>query len=79
LKYADSAPQKLPTPTLVIQQFFTNTQLHDLREALWQWLKLTITGTYTLEAPLERANLIYLYEKLERLVEAVWVMERERL
>jgi hypothetical protein len=71
------SPEEIVNPHLVIQQLFINTPMPDLREALWQWLKLTITGTYTLKDPLERANLVYLYEEMERVLEAVWVMSGE--
>lgn len=63
--------EEIAKPQLVIDRLFANTHLPALREGLWQWLKLSDTGTYN---PLERANLVYLYEEMERLVEAVWVM-----
>jgi hypothetical protein len=71
------SPEEIDNPHLVIERLFANTHLPALREALWQWLKLTITGTYSLEEPLQQANLVHLYEEMERVLEAVWVMREE--
>ncbi|MCX6317285.1 MAG: hypothetical protein NTW29_08340 [Bacteroidetes bacterium] len=67
-------PDEIENPYLVIERLFANTHLPALREALWQWLRITITGTYSLEESLQQANLIHLYEEMERVLEAMWVM-----
>jgi len=62
-------------PKLVIAELFDFADLADVRELLWGWLKVTVTGTYHKELTAsERSAIITLYEKMEKLVEAAHVM-----
>jgi hypothetical protein len=62
-------------PTLVIDELFDFADLQDVRELLWGWLKTTVTGTYHKDlSASERYAIIALYEKMEKLVEAVHVI-----
>ena len=67
--------EETTNPYLVIDELFDFAHLPDVRELLWEWLKATVTGTYhkTLNAT-ERSAIITLYEKMEKLVEAVYVL-----
>ena len=70
---------EIADPYLVIDELFDFAHLPDTRELLWGWLKCTITGTYhkTLNSS-ERAAIVDLYEKMEKLVEAVHVLHENK-
>lgn len=61
-------------PKEIIRCFFECYHLKDLRELLWDWL-LTALGSDNGNYPrgIDRSNLIFLYENLEKLVEAVYL------
>lgn len=66
-------------PMLVIEELFDFADLEDVREMLWTWLKVTVTGTYHKElSASERSAILSLYEKMEKLVEAAHVMKEGR-
>jgi|GEM_PF-515173 hypothetical protein len=55
----------------VLEDFFSNFHLKDVREMLWDWLVAALSsenGAY--ESGHSRSNLIFVYEKLELLIEA---------
>jgi len=62
-------------PQLVIDELFDFAHLPDIRELMWEWLKVTVAGTYHKElSSSERSAILSLYEHLTRLVEAAHVM-----
>lgn len=66
-------------PTAVLTYFFECYHLKDLRELLWDWLLTALgsdNGTYAKGR--ERSNLIFLYEKLELLAEAAYLMHQNQ-
>jgi hypothetical protein len=67
-------------PGAVLTCFFENYHLKDLRELLWEWL-LTALGTdnSTYAKGRQRSNLIFLYEKLESLTEAAYLLHQSQL
>jgi len=67
--------KEIADPYLVIDELFDFAHLPDVRELLWEWLKTTVTGSYhkTLTHN-ERYAIITLYEKIEKLVEAVHIL-----
>ena len=71
---------EIANPYLVIDELFDFTHLPDARELLWEWLKATVTCTYhkNLTAT-ERSAILTLYEKMEKLVEAVYVLHEKNL
>lgn len=70
---------ELKNPELVIDELFDFADLQDVRELLWGWLKVTVTGTYHKEfSASERSAIITLYEKIEKLVEAVHVIHENQ-
>lgn len=72
---------EIADPQLVIDELFDFAHLPDIRELMWEWLKVTVAGTYHKELnSSERSAILSLYEHLTRLVEAAHVMhttERE--
>lgn len=66
-------------PLLVVEELFDFADLPDLRGMLWNWLKVTVTGGYHKElSRAEKAAVIELYEKLEELIEAAYMMNTGR-
>lgn len=66
-------------PAAVIAYFFECYHLKDLRELLWEWLLTALgsdNGTYGKGR--ERSNLIFLYEKLESLAEATYLLYQDQ-
>lgn len=75
------APRKLSeeeieNPHLVLHEFFTFVHLPDIRQALWEWLKLTVSGNYHRQSCTDKSNIIYLYEQVEKLMEAVHIIHQ---
>ena len=67
-------PEQQQDPTAVIRYFFECYHLKDLRELLWDWLLTALSsdnGTYSRGT--DRSNLIFLYENIEKLAEAVYL------
>lgn len=67
--------KEIADPQLVIDEFFDFAHLPEVRELLWEWLKVTVTGTYHKELNAsERSAILTLYEQLSRLVEAAHIL-----
>jgi HEPN domain-containing protein len=76
-KSSYSAINKLNTdektnPFLVLHQLFDFANVAGIKDLLWQWLKITVTGGYTKKYTSynEREHIVLLYEHLEKLLEA---------
>lgn len=68
--------EEIANPYEVIGELFSYGNLPQLREALWEWLKLTVSGSYHHESRRDRANMLHLYEKMEKLIEAVHIIHQ---
>jgi len=74
---AQLEPQKLSNeeianPVQVIHQFFFDDHFPEVKNQLWNLLKIAATGNYGKSLTRsERSDLFYFYERLEKLVEAV--------
>jgi hypothetical protein len=73
-------PNQIENPCLVFYELFDYASLPQIREHLWQWLKLTVTGGYTKKYfdYRERESILTLYEHLEKLIEASWIIYSDR-
>lgn len=63
----------------VLDDFFSSFHLQDVREVLWDWLVAALSsesGAYS--TGYARSNLIFVYEKLELLIEASHGLHRRR-
>ncbi|WP_315821290.1 hypothetical protein [Paraflavitalea speifideaquila] len=71
--------QEQENPILVLDAFFDNYHLKDVREALWNWLSAGLTSNNSnFRDSRERSNLLFLYEHLESLTEAAWIILQHR-
>ncbi|MDF2189823.1 hypothetical protein [Paraflavitalea sp. CAU 1676] len=65
-------------PQAVLSEFFINYHLNDLREVLWEWLCSGLCHDESwFQEGLHRSNLIFLYENLEKLAEASYLLYRK--
>ncbi len=69
--------EEIEDPYQVIHGFFDYGHLPQIREHLWEWLKLAVSGNYHRESCTEKSNLLYFYEKIEQLVEAVHIIHQK--
>lgn len=70
-------PEQCNDPASVVAEFFLNYHLHDVRTILWQWLWAGVAnsnGHFT--SAIERSDLLFLYENLERLIEANYLLKK---
>jgi len=70
--------EEIENPYDVIDNFFDFAHLPQIRDELWEMLKLTVTSSYHIQPRRDRANLLYFYEKLEQLIEAAHVIHRKK-
>ncbi len=70
--------EQVEDPYQAINDVFDYAHLPQLREAIWEWLKLTVSGSYHKQPRRDKHNLLYLYERVEILLEAAHIIHRER-
>jgi hypothetical protein len=71
--------QQQENPLLVLDAFFDNYHLKDVREVLWNWLSAGLTSDNSIfRNGRDRSNLLYLYEHLTSLTEAAWVILQDK-
>lgn len=76
--------KEIENPHLVLQELFDFAHLPELRCLVWEWLKITVSGSYHRAAanPNEKADLLFLYERLLKLIEAshlIWLQKQQEL
>jgi hypothetical protein len=73
-------PHQTENPCLVFYELFDYASLPQLKKHLWQWLKLTVTGGYTKKYfdYRERESILNLYEHLEKLLEASFIIYSDK-
>ena len=70
--------EQLKKPLLAISDFFQSYHLQDVREMLWAWTTAVISSPSSISSePLDRANHIYFYEKIEQLIEAAFIFYKK--
>ena len=65
--------EEVKDPYLVIHRFFDYSDIASVRESLWNFLKITVSGTFSnknLLSKTQRYDMIYFYEHIEKLIEA---------
>ncbi len=68
---------EIEEPYQVMHDFFDYANLPQVRTHLWEWLKLTVSGTFHKESSTDRSNLLYFFDKLEQLVEAAHILHKK--
>ncbi len=66
-------------PLTVLEEFFSNYHLPDIRECLWEWLAAALSsdnGTY--QTGRARGGLLFLYENMGALAEAAFILHQRK-
>lgn len=63
---------EIENPYLVFKEFFSCYNLVNVRACLWEWLH---DGMHTQQS--KASDLLHIYEHVEKLIEATWVLTRE--
>lgn len=66
------------SPYETIRELFSYSNLPGLRDILWGWLKVTVSGIHHEQTVIQRSDLVFLYEKMEELVEAAHVINEQQ-
>lgn len=70
-------PEEMNEPREVIARFFEYAHLSDLRAQLWNWLSATVSGDFISDLKShERSEIMYLYNQLQKLIEANFILNR---
>jgi len=65
-------------PLPVLDDFFECYHLNEVRQTLWEWLTEVLSSQRSVAIePLDRNNHIYFYEKIEGVIEAVFVIKKK--
>lgn len=70
--------QQKEDPYLLIQEFFDFYHLPEARKDLWEWLQITVCGEFNILSSTGKSNIIFLYEFIEQLVEAVYIIYQRK-
>jgi hypothetical protein len=66
-------------PYIVLEDFFSNFHLQDMREMLWDWLVAAMSAeSSAYNTGYARSNLVFVYEKLELMIEATYGIYKRR-
>lgn len=76
MAHPNLSDEEIRNPHLVIDRFFDYAGLESLQEHLWDWFKLTVSGTYNTQLidKNRRYDMILFYEHMERIIEAAHII-----
>lgn len=78
-RIAKLSDEEIKEPYLVIYKLFDFGHFPDIKQMLWDSFKATITGTYSKNLSREeRYDIVILYEYLEKLIEASYIINERR-
>jgi hypothetical protein len=70
--------KEIKKPITVVNDFFSFADLPQVRTIMWEWLKITVTGSYSKSLSRdERSDLLYFYEQLQKLIEAAHLLHAQ--
>jgi hypothetical protein len=69
-------PEQVANPMLVVHALFDFAHLPQIRIMLWDVLRAVVTGSYASLPQTEKNDLLYFYEQLEKLLEAVHLLHK---
>lgn len=78
--YSKLSEEEISDPFIVIHSFFDYSDISSVKENMWEWLKITVSGMYCskLMSKGRRYDMLYLYEHLERFIEAAYIIHRKQ-
>lgn len=76
----DSAtPEDTPAPQAVVSDFCDTYRLHEANEIMWEWVATALSKSPSIyDTGRERSNLLFFYERMKALLEAVYAMEGQQ-
>jgi hypothetical protein len=73
------SPEEIANPQIVLRDFFEFANLPEAHRMMWEWFRTTVTGNYTEQLDsTDRANIVVIFEQLEKLVEAAYLLNEQR-
>jgi len=69
--------EQIADPYIVIDELFDYAHLPELRAQLWEWIRLTITCSYHEQEVRDKVNLLYCYDQIVKMIEAVHLLHRK--
>lgn len=81
LQITNLEQDEIQDPYLVLFRFFDYAGIDRQREHLWECLKTTVSGTFSTEllSKRKRHDMIYFFEHLAKLIEAAYLINKQRL
>lgn len=68
-----------PTPLQVISDFCDTYHLPETKDILWEWVTNALSKSPSIyDTGKERSNLLFFYEKMKALVEAVYMIDEQQ-
>ena len=69
--------EELKNPRLIIEYFFECYRLQEVRQMLWEWMVEVVSSSRSISQEGQQRNEhIYFYEKMETLIEAVFLINQ---
>lgn len=69
--------EEIKNPRLIFENFFECYRLQEVRQILWNWLVEVVSSSRSIsQEGQQRNDHIYFFEKMEALVEAVFLMNQ---
>ena len=66
-------------PLPVLHDFCDSYHLHEVKQILWNWLVTALGKSHSIyDEGKERSNLFFFYEKIETLIEAVYILDQKQ-
>lgn len=73
------SPEEIENPFLSIEHLFEEMDLSTIKQILWEFLKAAVTSNHNKYlSKRDRREILYLYEHLERLLEAAHLINEGR-
>jgi hypothetical protein len=66
--------EEIENPYTVLTDFFSYGHIPEIRNQLWELLKLTVSSSYHKQSRREKADLVYFYDRLSKLIEAIYLI-----
>ncbi len=71
--------KQMKDPGRILEEFFTWYHLDDIRQILWEWMQVAmVTDNDVFESGRDRNNLLFFYRNIEILVEAAYLLRKQK-
>jgi hypothetical protein len=70
--------EEIDNPYMVIDNLFDYAHLPQIRELLWDFLKIGVSGTWTSLSSSDRSDVLDFFEKLGKVIEAIHLIYKQQ-